>query len=309
MRKLLVLAYKKIKKFFSGYGLSNFYVIRAAHNFIVSCLKSRFAIVHGHKMFLDPRDSLMLSLGEEYEPLATAVVKKLVKKGDTILDIGANIGYYTLLFAKLAGENGRVFAFEPEPENFSILKKNIEANGYQNVVLVQKAVFDKNEKIKLYLRDDNRGDHRIYDSGDGRQTIEITSVRLDDYFKNHNGKIDFIKMDIQGAEGAALSGMRNLLKENNPIMLTEFWPFGIQRFGMEAQGYLNMLQNCGFESYFLNDDKKKIEKITNSELFEKYTPENKRYANLLCIKNMATKDEIINEITKLSPFPAAKYKR
>jgi len=201
MRKAMLSMYRKVVKVFSGHGLESIYPIRVAHNFILSHLKTTFAEVDGHKMFLDSKDSLSLSIYGIHEPLVTELVKKEIKKGNVVLDIGAHIGYYTLIFAKLVGEEGKVFAFEPDPTNFSLLKKNVEINGYKNVELVQKAVSNKNGKIKLYLSEENSGDHRIYNSHDGRKFIEVEAIRLDDYFKNYNGAIDFIKMDIQGAEG------------------------------------------------------------------------------------------------------------
>ena len=70
----------------------------------------------------------------------TDVVTKEIQPGDTVLDLGANIGYFTLLFAKLVGNNGIVFAFEPEPQNIALLTKNIKINNYKNVTLVPKAV-------------------------------------------------------------------------------------------------------------------------------------------------------------------------
>jgi len=201
MRKIMLSIYKKAVKILSGHGIGNFYPIKVIHSFVISYLKSNFAEVQGHKMFLDSKDSLCLSINGVYEPFETELVKKEIKKGDVVLDLGANIGYYTLIFGKLVGKRGKVFAFEPDPTNFSLLKKNVEMNGYKNVELVQKAVSNKTGKIKLYLCEDNKGDHRIYNSHDGRQSIEIEAIRLDDYFKNYNGAVDFIKMDIQGAEG------------------------------------------------------------------------------------------------------------
>lgn len=287
--------YKKIIKIFSGYGLTNIFLIRAIHNFISLRLKSGFAVINGHKMFLDNKDPLSLSVEKEYEPLATRIVSKIIKPGDAILDLGANIGYYTLLFAKMAGINGKVYAFEPEPEIFGILKKNVNENGYKNVILEQKAVSDKNTTGKLYLRADNRGDNRIYDSRDGREFIDIGLIRLDDYFSDNKIKIDFIKMDIQGAEILALSGMRRLLTENNPVIMMEFWPIGIKRSGGEPKECLNILRSYGYDYYFLSEDEAGLKKIANEKLLKNYTLENKRYANLLCVKNI-NKNNIINEL-------------
>jgi FkbM family methyltransferase len=276
--------YKKVSKILPGIG--RFYPIRIANNFMIPHLKSNFAVVQGHKMFLDSKDSLCLSIYGVYEPFETELVKKEIKKGDVVLDIGANIGYYTLIFAKLVGGEGKVFAFEPDPTNFTLLKKNVEINGYKNVIMVQKALSNKTGKIKLYLSEDNKGDHRIYDSGDNRQSIEIESIRLDDCFKNYNGGIDFIKMDIQGAEGGALQGMSNLLNKNKNVkIVTEFWPIGLKGFGIEPEDYLKLLLKHGFKLYHTNEEKKEIEEVTNIfKLLEIYTPEKGNYTNLLCTR-------------------------
>lgn len=284
MRKILLLIYKKITKILLGSGIRRFRFVKVIDNLIARFLKSDFVVIQGHKMFLDPKDSLRLSLSGTYEPLETEVVKKIVKKGNTILDIGANIGYYTLLFAKLVGKKGRIIAFEPDPDNFALLKKNIEINNYKNVILVQKAVSDKTGKLRLYFCEDNKGNHRIYDSGDNRQSIKIESIRLDDYFKNYDGSINFIKMDIQGAEGGALQGMPNLLKKNKVKIVTEFWPIGLKEFGIAPKEYLKLLIENGFKLYNANKQEKKIELITSAKLLEKYTIHNRKETNLLCIK-------------------------
>ena len=102
-------------------------------------------------MLLDALDSLNLFACGVYEPLETRIFKRLINRNDVVFDVGANIGYYTLIATKLVGEKGRVFAFEPEPTNFSLLEKNVKLNGYKNVVLMQKAVLNKTGKTKLYL--------------------------------------------------------------------------------------------------------------------------------------------------------------
>ncbi len=91
-------------------------------------------------------------------------MQNLIKPGQTVIDVGANIGYYnTLQFAKLVGPTvSRVYAFEPDPDNFALLRKNVAQNGYANVVCIQKAVSDQTSKLKLFRNSQNHGDHRIY---------------------------------------------------------------------------------------------------------------------------------------------------
>jgi len=236
-------------------------------------------------MFLDSEDTLKLADSGIFDPLETELFNAEIKKNDVVLDIGANIGYYTLIAAKLVGENGVVFAFEPEPTNFALLKRNVEINGYKNVILVQKAVSNKTGKVKLYLSERNLGDHRIYNSQDGRQSIEIEAIRLDDYFKDYNGKIDFIKMDVQGSEGGVFQGGSRVLKKNKDVkVVTEFWPVGLKRFGIDAEEYLKLIIEHGFQIYEINEPKQRMEPINISKLLGTYTPEKENYTNLLCIR-------------------------
>lgn len=235
--------------------------------------------VQGSKMYVDRNDCLWLMYGNDpiYEQFETEIFKKIVKKGDNVIDIGANIGYYTLLLSKLVGENGHVFAFEPEPNNFELLRKNVEVNGYKNVTLVQKAVSYKSEKCKLYLHGSNNiGNNTIY-YYEGRKCIEIETITLDEYLKNK--KIDFIKIDVDGAEGGVIKGMAELLKQDNLKIITEFYPKGFNEFGIKGDEYFNILQKNGFKMYGLTD---KLEQTNISILSKKIL--NADSTNILCVK-------------------------
>src|SRR5258708_4586206 len=182
MRNPLLTLLKKTALAVSGHGLGRIKPIRAGYDFFYRLLRPSSVVVQGQRMWLDDKDSLELATREIYEPMETRLFKKEIKPGQTVLDIGANIGYYTLIAAKLVGPSGKVYAFEPDPTNFKILKKNVERNGHSNVVLVNQAVADKNKKVRLYLNPANKGDHRIYDSKDGRSSIAVRTIRLDDLF-------------------------------------------------------------------------------------------------------------------------------
>jgi len=280
MRKILLSIFKIGIKLLSGHGLGEIYPVGVTYHFLIRHLKSNVAEVNGHKMFLDSKDSLGLSVFGVHEPFATELIKKEVMKGDVVLDIGAHIGYYTLIFAKLVGEEGKVFAFEPAPDNSALLEKNIKINGYRNVLVVEKAVSNKTGKLKLYLSEEDSADYRIYNSHDDRRSIEIEAIRLDDYFWDYDGKIDFIKIDINGAEGEALQGMSNLLKKNkNAKILTAFWPIGLKSFGIEPEEYLKLLIEYGFKLHLINENK--IEPIAINELMQLCTQED--FKNLLCL--------------------------
>ncbi len=205
--------------------------------------------IQQHRMYLDINDSLNLMSGEVFEPDEVALVKKNVFPGSVVIDIGANIGYYTLLFAKLVGAHGHVFAFEPEPANFLLLTKNILLNNYNNVTWVPKAVASSNKRMKLFLCDESSGMHRIYPSLVCDQSLSVDAVSLDTFSPLQHKKIDFIKMDIEGAEYMAMYGMQNIIKKNSPKLLTEFSPAALFESGTAPKKYLDLLLNCGYTIY------------------------------------------------------------
>ena len=284
-KETLIKCYRKMQAVFGGRKISKFYPAKVLIRFIVRRLRLDSVVIHGHKMFLDAHDSLRLSINGNYAEYETELMKKEIKNGDVVLDLGANIGYYTLIFAKLVGKTGKVFAFEPDPTNFALLKKNVEINGYKNVVLVNKAVSNKTGKLKLFLGENNFAGHKIYDSNEGRKFVEIDSVILDDYFRDKPSKIDFIKMDIEGAEYLAVKGMSNLLNKNKKIkMISEFSPKGVKMSGFEPLEYLKLLVKYGFKLNEANEVQNKIVPIgTPTQQFVKRI-EKHNYTTLICEK-------------------------
>ena len=251
-------------------------------------LRSRSEI-YGQTMFLDSDDAIvspMLLRDGYFEPFETAIIQAEVKPGDVVLDIGANIGYYTLILAKLVGETGKVYAFEPDPDNFRLLRKNVRANGHRNVVLVQKAVSDVSGPLDLFLCPDNKGDHRIYDSADDRRKVPIEATTLDDYFGGSKVHVDFIKMDIQGAEGRALRGMAGLLESQADVkMITEFWPGGLRRSGIQARGYLDELARLGFRLFEIDEDTETKVAAEPDDLLARFPDDREEFTNLFCVRS------------------------
>lgn len=285
-QKLSIFFLKMLTKFIKKSSLHKIESFHVLYTIIFDRLKPTSVIIFGNKMFLPQRDRIITSeliLNGGWEQFETKLFKENVNHGDFIVDLGAHIGYYTLIAAKLVGEKGKVFAFEPDPNNFSLLKRNVEYNGYKNVILINKAVSDKNGNVKLYLSNENTGDHRIYDSGNKRDYINVNKTSLNNFFKDKKIKIDLIKMDVQGSEVKALKGMSNIIKNNNIKLFAEFWPLGLKLAGNNIKEYVNLLNKYKFKSYQIMEEKKKIKRISSKELLK--LSGNTFYPDLFCTKN------------------------
>lgn len=170
----------------------------------------------------------------------------------TVLDIGANIGFYTVMLSKLVGEGGVVHAFEPDSLNYKYLRLN--TSKLQNVRLNNSAIGAASGMIKLHKSSQLNTRHQTFDSGEGREMSEVECVAIDDYFKDGQ-KIDFIKIDVEGYEYYALSGMKEVIKRsNNLTILTEFWPYSIKRSGIDPAVYLDLLRSSGFSLKFFEGE-------------------------------------------------------
>jgi len=291
LKNIIRKLYTKCEKSLSGYGLNQFFFVRAGSQFLREHLKSNFVEIDKQKMYLDSSDSLRLSINDTYEEFETKIVKKIIKPGDVVFDIGANIGYYTLIFAKLVEPSGKVFSFEPEPTNYELLKKNVKINGHTNVDFFNKAVSNLNQTTKLFLDKKNKGGHSLINAIEDRTSIEIESIRIDDHFKNK--KIDFIKIDIEGFEFEAIKGMSELLKKLSTVkIMTEFNPYLLEKSEIQPEEYLKLLKNLGFTIYNLDKKKKMIVPINFVDFLHAYSPKKRDSTNLLCIKNPHFKIEI-----------------
>lgn len=180
-----------------------------------------------------------------------SLLHKYIKDGDVVLDIGANIGFYTKILSALVGKNGKVYAFEPDKTNFSYLQKN--AGNLKNVDLINKAVSDKTGTITLYQSDLLNVDHKTYETKDYTSKEEIESVAMDDIIPNH--KVDFIKIDIQGFEYFAFQGMKEIFKQNDDLkIIAELYPYGLNNSGIQVEEFISFLRNSNFFIYKMTEN-------------------------------------------------------
>jgi len=277
-----VLFFKKISKYCAKLGLGRSQKIvnlyEETFSKISSGVRLEYIKIDGQKLYLDKEDSLLLSTRKDsYDKFEIECLKQIIKKGDIVVDLGANIGYYTLILAQLVGELGHVYAFEPEPSNFELLSKNVKENNHNHVTLVQKAVSDKNSKINLYVSKRNFASHRIFDGEDKRESIEIDVITLDEYFKNFEKPIKFIKMDVEGAEGATLLGASKIIKNSkNLVIMMEYFPKWIKKFGDIPEEILKSLIEKQFKLFNINQENKKLEPIVLTNFIEEYNEQKKK---------------------------------
>jgi FkbM family methyltransferase len=150
-----------------------------------------------------------------------------LKSGDVVVDAGARIGTFAVKASAAVGDRGRVIAIEPEPKNFSCLKKNIEANQLLNVIPVQKMLWSEARPLDLYLSANDCSHSSLCDAfyGSTGESIRVDAETLDGILDTCGiESVDFIKMDIEGSEVAALKGMRRTLKPHVHLAIAAYHP-------------------------------------------------------------------------------------
>jgi FkbM family methyltransferase len=206
----------------------------------------------------------------------------------TVVDLGAGVGYYTLLAAKAVGTQGTVYAFEPDPVNYSFLLKNVRVNGYRNVVALQKAVSNTIGYAKLFLDDRYSGHSLYFRNGLSKGTLTIETTTLDAFFKEKGWpRVDVIKMDIEGAEKFALEGMQELSERNEALKLfIEFSPSCQRAAGVKDEDFFNTLLTLGFSRILaIKDDPIQLIKVKIPEDIPRLrSMAGSSYINLFCEK-------------------------
>jgi FkbM family methyltransferase len=208
-------------------------------------------------MFVDTRDMLIapnLLVRNEWEADESALFRKLVRPGMTFVDVGANIGYYTLLAGRLLGPAGKAFAFEPDPHNFELLRRNVIVNAMQGYIeTIPKAVYRRAEKLRFFARKYYPGNSSmaalpqstldfLYDE---IEEMEVDAVSLDEFFPG-NARIDVVKVDVEGAEPGVFAGMRDMLKRNRSVVvLCEWCPGQMTQAGNDPEELLKELRDQG----------------------------------------------------------------
>jgi FkbM family methyltransferase len=177
-------------------------------------------------------------------------LKDFVPVGSLVIDVGANVGFFSQRFAKWVGERGKVIAIEPEDRNFRYLIMSLESKGLAARVRSIKAVAaDTPGKMRLQINNQHPGDHRISPNGIG---ISVDAVTLDGLVEDMRpSRPSLIKVDVQGAEMLVLRGAREILTNVKPTLFIELSEEALGRFGSSVSEILNHLAQLGYLTFWL----------------------------------------------------------
>jgi len=245
------------------------------------------------------RDSFIAPgiISNHFETFETQVLKLLAEADKTFIDIGANIGYYALTFSKLFN---KIYAFEPNIENYSSLINNVKQNNCHNIVPVNLALSDKFGELSLYLDADNIGGHSLSAKNifNVSGEVKIKAIKLDDYVTQNNISVDFIKIDVQGHEEKVFLGAIKTLKQFRPTILMEFDPRLLNNFSTDPEKFLKSFIDDNYILFILDDRHNKIiQTKVPQEVIMQCKLAKSKFINLLLI-NEASRDQLL-KIKKL----------
>lgn len=208
-----------------------------------------------------------LYLFNTYEECELKFLERNLKSGDTFIDIGANIGIYSLTAASLVKKSGKVIAFEPFTKNHEKLNKHLSINNFKNIIIEKLAISDKAGQITIYINEQEQNCGMASTIEQTYTTKEnIQAVTLDEYMAGKNIQhIKLIKMDIEGAEFKALQGMQQTLKKYRPILLIELDEQILDRAKIFKDDIINFLKKFNYQMFAICSDGS----LTNKSLQEK----------------------------------------
>jgi FkbM family methyltransferase len=194
--------------------------------------------------------SYLQYLTGDVEPEIQSTLARLLQPGQVVYDVGANIGFFTIICARLVGSAGRVYAFEPMPDSAATLRHNVALNSLDNTIVVEKAASSATGKATLLISEWSAF-HALKAQGisppeEARGEIEVQTVTLDD-FASRNVAPDVVKIDVEGAELEVIHGMSALLASARPLIVCEL-------HGTNAE-FMRLIESHGYEARTLGESK------------------------------------------------------
>jgi len=235
------------------YNRMNGYVLKKLSNSSVSMILNAN----------DPGISQELMLKGSHEPLSTKILMKNLHEGMRIADVGANLGYFALQEAKAVGPKGVVYAIEPIPQNFLLLKHNVALNNLKNTQVINMAIGDKDGSLDLFIGRASNWASAFKTPINTDQKITVPCQRLDTFLKD-KGKVDLVRMDVEGYEAKIVDGMEETLKQKNLMLFMEIHPPFMGKASCKM--FLQRLDSFGFAPFavvFGNHPGKLIKNVTD----------------------------------------------
>ena len=241
--------YEFLYKNLLGKDVYKYQLVKKVHDFMSRKIRLKIVEIEGLKFYSVVENISQMHIQNLPE---TEFCKKEINLGDTVIDIGANIGYFTLIFAKLVGKTGKVISFEPDPRSFKILEKNVELNGFQNVELINKAVSNQNKKVKLFMNTGDTQGSSLKQTEYNKEFHEVEAVSLDNCLEKDE-EIKFIKIDVEGVEKEIIEGGKEtLLRNKNIVLITEIAGYYLSKNNID-EWYTTLLNNLNFKLLYYSD--------------------------------------------------------
>lgn len=209
-----------------------------------------------------------------WEPYETRLIMASLRPGDVFLDVGANIGYFTVMAAHLVAQGatpGRVYAFEPDPLNCQLLRRSAALNQLENVIELSEAALSNHAgEGLLYLSEDNLGDHQVYAGEGGRRQRPISFIHGSDYLmlRLQGRRLDLVKIDTQGSEYQVVDGLMPLFTSLAvpPRMLIELTPYSLRSAGASGRALVEQLAQLQQPFWIVDHVEHQLVRTTAPEL-------------------------------------------
>lgn len=230
-------------------------------------------------------EEMVFFLGE-YEPFISGIARRLIRKGDVCLDVGANFGWYSTLMAKLVGPSGEVYSFEPVPKTFAQLGRNVDLlSDTAKPIINNIALGDRDDILKINLFDDLTSGHASLAADDSHSSasFDCEMTTLDKYLSMHDtSSVAFAKVDIEGAEMMFLRGAAKLFSQDaKPIFLMEMALAQTSRFGYVPDDLIKFIAERGSYTFY------KVDEIKEKLILIDHFDSDDIGANVFCIPETA----------------------
>lgn len=214
--------------------------------------RKRSVALNGFCLYVMEDDGIGAVIASQriWEPHVTGLIRRELRPGDTFLDLGANIGYFSMLARSIVGDAGKVIAFEPNPQNVQMIYASLRQNGFANVHVSPCAASDRAGILPFVTVGSNGGvitEHSLNQNC----SLLVQSIVLDEALGSEP-RIDFVKIDVEGHEPAAIRGMQALLQRHRPKIVTEFHPLVLEKNNNRPpEEYLAQLAQLGYRTAVL----------------------------------------------------------